>query len=115
MDADKVKFVIEYFALDIYCSLFKAKTAASRDGKEKKTSDTRKPVVGSSRYTFTKIYVFDRDPMRENQMRVSEKKTGARTKKTKGAMREENRRRRRTTRTLSSACGAMRTARRGDA
>ena len=94
--------------------MFKAKTAASRDGKEKKTSDTRKPVLGSPGKSFTKIYVFDRDPMQENQMRVSEKKTGARTKKTRGAMREENRRRRRTTRMLSSACGDMRTARQGD-
>ena len=55
----------------------------------------------------------DRDPIRENQARVREKRTGAKTKKTRGARREENRRRRRTTRTLSSACGAMRTARQG--
>ena len=94
--------------------MFKAKTAASRDGKEKKTSDTRKPVLGSCSKSFTKIYVFNRDRMQENQMRVSEKRTGARTKKTRGAMREESRRRRRMTRTLSSACGDMRTARRGD-
>ena len=94
--------------------MFKAKTAASRDGKEKKTSDTRKPVVDSYRQVFTKLYVFGRDPMQENQMRVSERKTGARTRKTRGVTREENKRRRRTTRMLSSACGAMRTARRGD-
>ena len=93
--------------------LFKAKTAASRDGKEKKTSDTRKPVGGCFGQGFT--IVFNRDPMQENQMRVREKRTGVRTKKTRGAMTEENRRRRRTTRMLSSACGATKTARRGDA
>ena len=52
--------------------------------------------------------------MQENQTRVSERKTGARTRKTRGVTREENRRRRRTTRMLSSACGDMRTARQGD-
>ena len=50
MDADKVGFEFKYLVLvcfGMYCSfLFKAKTAASRDGKEKKTSDTRKPVGG---------------------------------------------------------------------
>ena len=40
--------------------LYKAKTAASRDGKEKKTSDTRKPVGGCHRKAFTKIYVFNK-------------------------------------------------------
>ena len=93
--------------------MFKAKTAANRDGKEKKTSDTRKPVVDYKK-TLTKYILSHRDLIRENQMRVREKRTGAKTKKTRGAKREGNLRRKRTTRMLSSACGAMRTARRGE-
>ena len=52
--------------------------------------------------------------MRENQTRAREKRTGAKMKRTRGAKREESRSRSRMTRTLSSACGAMRTARPGD-
>ena len=37
--------------------LVKAKTAANRDGKEKKTSDTRKPVGGYTQ-TLIKVNVF---------------------------------------------------------
>ena len=52
--------------------------------------------------------------MRENQTRAREKRTGAKMKRTRGAKREESRSRSRMTRTLSSACGAMRTAKPGD-
>ena len=48
--------------------MFKAKTAANRDGKEKKTSDTRKPVVDYKK-TLTKIYLFSQgsDPRKPNE------------------------------------------------
>ena len=61
-----------------------------------------------------KIYVFARDLMRESQTRAREKRTGAKMKRTRGAKREESRSRSRMTRTLSSACGAMRTAKPGE-